>query len=79
MGIVSRDNVHNVKVTARVRRIMYISIYGYRVTLHCHVSIHDNHIWTSEYVYALNVKVTVRVRHAYTYSDVHIWLSCILT
>ena len=45
MGIVSRDNVHNVNVTARVRRVC-ISIYGH------HVCSRDN---------VHNVRVTARV------------------
>ena len=62
IGIVSRDNVHIVKVTALVRR----------ACIHPYMGI------VSPYN-VLNVKVTARVRRAYTYSDVHIWLSCILT
>ena len=65
MGIVSRDNVHNVNVTARVRRAC---IYPYMDIMYTHVT-----------MYIHNVKVTARVRRAWTYSVVHIWVSCILT
>ena len=47
MGIVSRDNVHNVNVTARVRRAC---IYPYMGMMYTHVT-----------MYIHNVRVTARV------------------
>ena len=47
MGIVSRDNVHNVNVTARVRRAC---IYPYMSIMYIHVT-----------MYIHNVRVTARV------------------
>ena len=47
MGIVSRDNVHNVDVTARVRRAC---IYPYMGIMYTHVT-----------MYIHNVRVTARV------------------
>ena len=47
MGIVSRDNVHNVNVTARVRRAC---IYPYMGIMYTHVT-----------MYIHNVRVTARV------------------
>ena len=47
MGIVSRDNVHNVNVTARVRRAC---IYPYMGIMYTHVT-----------MYIYNVRVTARV------------------
>ena len=47
MGIVSRDNVHNLNVTARVRRAC---IYPYMGIMYTHVT-----------MYIHNVRVTARV------------------
>ena len=51
MGIVSRDNVHNVNVTARVRRAC---IYPYMGIMYTHVT-----------MYIHNVRVTARVMYMY--------------
>ena len=88
MGIVSRDKVHNVKVTARVRRACihsYIHIWAlYQMTMYTMLRLlrrSDAHVYipymgiVSPYnVLDVKLKVTARVRRAYTYSDVHIWL-----
>ena len=75
MGIVSRDNVHNVKITARVRRAcIYIHIWvschltmysmirllrGSDVHTHILMSIYGYHVYSRDNVH--NVRVTARV------------------
>ena len=83
MGIISRDNVHNAKVTARVRRACiypYMGIVSPYNVLNVKVTARVRRACIYPYMgivspyNVLNVKVNARVRRAYTYSDVHIWL-----
>ena len=86
MGIISSDNVHNVKVTARVRLACihaYIHIWAlYHVTLYTMLRLLRGsdayvyiHIWLSCHhtMYSM-LRLLRGVRRAYIYSDVHIWL-----